>query len=127
MFVNNVNDYAPEGYRLAASNMEQGKCSHVFVAEGKPELRCGGSWGSADEERAALERFKGAFEPLDSIPWTVPGLARDAEERLRAALDEGDASPVSPDYSLGKVLDKVYAAGDHGLPPAKPKAAPKKR
>lgn len=81
MHLSNVADFAPPGYRLERSDMGSGRCTHRFVAEGKPELVCEGSWASADEERQALERFQaGTVDPPDVA--------------LRAVLEE-DVSPLA--------------------------------
>jgi hypothetical protein len=114
MHMHNVNDYAPEGYRLAASNMEQGKCSHVFVAEGKPELRCEGSWSSADEEREALTQFHALHE-----------VARDlvADYARAATLDRPN---LGGNVAAAQARDDESLAFNSNALAAKPKPAPKK-
>lgn len=140
MHLNNVQDYAPGGYKLARTAYEEGKCRHVFSAEGKPDLVCElPSDCNRDQEREALERFRtsSAEYTLGDYRASVDARragklvefpqisveANDAANRrlppgvstqmaaavLRAALDEGDASPVAEGYSLDKVLAKIDA------------------
>lgn len=64
--VHNVNDYAPHGYVLAATHYADGKCTHVFSADGQRDVELVVS--QHEDEREALERFKASH----SLPAPKP-------------------------------------------------------
>lgn len=101
MHVHNVADYAPPGYRLERTDYGDKKCRHTFVKAESPDLVCELVAHDAAEERAALADFQ-----------LLHSSSRDEKlAALRAEIDVGDASPVAEGYSLGKVLNRVYAEG----------------
>lgn len=58
MHIHNVADYAPAGHKLLRTEYRDGATFHVFGAPDGTERVCEVKASTADEERAALERFK---------------------------------------------------------------------
>lgn len=94
--VHNVNDYAPPGYKLAATHYADGKCTHVFETLDEHGhmvgLLC--TIGQHDDERAALEAFKAKYAHLPTAAEVIARKAASGNLTSEAAVRFADTLPA---------------------------------
>jgi hypothetical protein len=87
--MHDVKDYAPVGYRLERSDYADGGVSHLFVADGRPDLVCKVS--AHEDEKAVLTSFRvGHLAPPNSS--VVPNSSLEPDPGSELPYDgEGEA------------------------------------